>query len=201
MEKQDTNNEVGVSVIPRVTVVINIVSSDEKDLALTKESIKQQNYPEIDYLISNDYPAEEINKACSNSDFVCILASGDEFYNKSVIDDIVKDFKPDTALLYGDTVVEAEGHESPQYLPPYKPSLTDDGYMVMPIFAQSKLLKSIQINKKLKFLISHDILKKLMKTGRIRHIAEKLFKVPTRQVDIKEDILNIDEDKQNAQHN
>ena len=147
MEKQDTNNEVGVSVIPRVTVVINIVSDDERDLALTKESIEQQSYPEINYLISNEYPAEEINEDCSNSGFVCLLASGDEFYNESVIDDIVKDFKPDTALLYGDTVVEIEGYESPQYLPPYSPSLTDGGYMVMPIFAQSELLKSIEVNK------------------------------------------------------
>lgn len=128
---------------PKITVV-TIVLNDENTINRTIESVKNQTYKNIEYIIidgkSTDNTLSIINKHMnyintfiseednglydamnkginlSSGDWLFFLNSGDVFYSIDTISNIVQAIDSTTDILYGDIITVDENMKNPNYL-------------------------------------------------------------------------------------
>jgi|TARA_R100000152_G_C6753425_1_gene177181 hypothetical protein len=175
-----------------VTVLVHKLDDNQIDLDATNDSFLAQTYENKKIVFSESY-SEDIIKYSEDCDILCLMCTGDVFYDKETIALICKDILQQKKIIYGDTCNDIEGAEKTQYLPPFSFDIFNSGYLVTPLFLPSEFLRSVDIHPDLKFLTSHEIIRQLAPKVEIKHLAKKTFRVPVREIDIKDDIAILNE--------
>ena len=171
-----------------IAFIILFDTDDPKGLEVTKESIVSQ--VEIQSKIFEYSPEKitEIKSSIDDDEFVIILRSGDIFYSESSAKELVSNITDNTECIYSDSIIISDGDELPQLMFPFSLETMSSGYMIANITLSGKLFKTLDINPKLNFLLGHDMIGKAIKTTKVRHLAEFKFLLPSRSVNIEDEI-------------
>lgn len=177
--------------VPEHAQLAFIVIFDEADsdgLEVTKQSIESQVGVQAKIFCCQPNEIQTTKESISDKEFVILMRSGDVFYSDMSCLEIIDNMKNGVSCIYTDSIISDDGYELPQLMFPFSLDTVSSGYMITNVALSSKLFKSLDINEKLNFLLGHDIITKALHLTKVRHLAEYKFVLPSRKINIKEEL-------------
>jgi hypothetical protein len=188
METESIPNTDSVREHTSIAFIILFDGDDPNGLEVTKESIASQAGIESKIFECLPEQITELKSSIDDDQFVIILRSGDIFYSESSAKELASNITDKIECIYSDSIIISEGDQLPQLLFPFSLEGMSSGYMITNIALSAKLFKRLTINPKLNFLLGHDIINKAVKTTKVRHVAEFKFLLPSRSVNIEDEL-------------
>ena len=167
-------------------------------------SIEEQDYKKIEVLTSvQDNFADFVNNiTIDNFFYVILMRAGDEFAVPTAVSQLVQNihrFEHVGATYTDSVIINQNGEGVIQYLPPFDYITFNQGYFAAPIMLTSNVLSAAKANPQLSILMNHELILRAASNFIVSHMAEALFVLPLRNMDISQETKILKESLLNAQ--
>jgi hypothetical protein len=188
--------------LPEVKILIDASKGDP--LEGTMRSIEEQDYKKIEVLTSvQDNFADFVNNiTIDNFFYVILMRAGDEFAVPTAVSQLVQNihrFEHVGATYTDSVIINQNGEGVIQYLPPFDYITFNQGYFAAPIMLTSNVLSAAKANPQLSILMNHELILRAASNFIVSHMAEALFVLPLRNMDISQETKILKESLLNAQ--